>query len=258
MNSKILNPNKIPMDEQYGVHVLNLADDTIPSDMDLGIYGMNGSTKENLRLTVHMIDDKNLLGNLESAKLGMEATINDNNVWSISLIRIGKTGTYVNREYGILTDTPLSSIAVASPYNISSGYEKSTAKFVELLFSDTSQRNFLKQQFGASMKRSGYIIYEADYQALSKMVYNKSFTTQIETKPEMEVNGRMIPTEAVVKAIQESTDALIATAPHHTEFVTTNPKIQGLVVKKKSMSEVAPDFIVFAKKYNLPIILIGK
>lgn len=257
MNSRILNPSKIPMDEQYGVQVLNLTDDAIPSDMDLGIYGMNGSTKENLRLTVHMVDDKNLLGNLESAKLGMETTINDNNTWSISIIRLNKKGTYKDREYGILTDAPLSSIAVASPYNIGSGYEKSTARFVELLFSDNNQ-HFLKQQFGASMARSGYRITEVDYQALSKMVYNKSFTTQIETKPEIEVNGRMIPTEVVVKAIQESTDALITTTPYHTEFVTTNPKIQGLVVKKRSMVEVNPDFIAFAKKYNLPIILIGK
>lgn len=256
MNSKILNAAKIPMDEQYGVRVLNLTDENIPSDMDLGQYGMNGTTKDNLRLTVHMVAEDNLLGNLESAKLGMETTTNDNNVWSISMIKMDRTRTYMHREYGFATDTPISSIAIASPNNLSSGYEKGTDKFVELLFTDNPQRNFLKQKFIQSAYNQGSRISEADYQELSRLVYNKSFLSQLETKTEIEVNGNIYPTSAIVKAIQESTDALF-TGQTHTEFVATNPKIQGLVVRKNSMDEVAPDFIAFAKKYNLPILLVG-
>ncbi len=256
MNSKILNPSKIPMDEQYGVRVLNLTDENIPPDMDLGQYGMNGTTKNNLRLTVHMVAKDNLLGNLESAKLGMESTINDNNVWSISMIKMDRTRTYMNREYGFVTDTPISSIAIASPNNLSSGYEKGTDKFVELLFTDNPQRNFLKQKFIQSAYNQGNRISEADYQELSRLVYNKSFLSQLETKSEIDVNGNIYPTSVIVKAIQESTDALF-TGQTHTEFVATNPKIQGLVVRKNSMDEVAPDFIAFARKYNLGILLIG-
>ncbi len=256
MNSKILNPSKIPMDEQYGVRVLNLTNENIPSDMDLGQYGMNGTTKNNLRLTVHMVADDNLLGNLESAKLGMESTINDNNVWSISMIKMDRTRTYMHREYGFATDTPISSIAIASPNNLSSGYEKGVDKFVELLFTDNPQRNFLKQRFIQSAQMQGSRITETDYQELSRMVYNKSFLSQLETQSEIEVNGNVYPTSVIVKAIQESTDALF-TGQTHTEFVATNPKIQGLVVRKNSMDEVAPDFIAFAKKYNLPILLVG-
>ncbi len=256
MNSKILNAAKIPMDEEYGVRVLNLTDENIPSDMDLGQYGMNGTTKDNLRLTVHMVAEDNLLGNLESAKLGMETTTNDNNVWSISMIKMDRTRTYMHREYGFATDTPISSIAIASPNNLSSGYEKGTDKFVELLFTDNPQRNFLKQKFIQSAYNQGSRISEADYQELSRLVYNKSFLSQLETKTEIEVNGNIYPTSVIVKAIQESTDALF-TGQTHTEFVATNPKIQGLVVRKNSMDEVAPDFIAFAKKYNLPILLVG-
>lgn len=256
MNSKILNAAKIPMDEQYGVRVLNLTDENIPSDMDLGQYGMNGTTKDNLRLTVHMVAEDNLLGNLESAKLGMETTTNDNNVWSISMIKMDRTRTYMHREYGFATDTPISSIAIASPNNLSSGYEKGTDKFVELLFTDNPQRNFLKQKFIQSIYNQGSRISEADYQELSRLVYNKSFLSQLETESEIKVNGNIYPTSVIVKAIQESTDALFS-GQTHTEFVATNPKIQGLVVRKNSMDEVAPDFIAFAKKYNLPILLVG-
>lgn len=256
MNSKILNPSKIPMDEKYGVRVLNLTDESIPSDMNLGQYGMNGTTKDNLRLTIHMVAEDNLLGNLESAKLGMESTTNDNNVWSISMIKVDRTRTYMHREYGFATDTPISSIAIASPNNLSSGYEKGVDKFVELLFTDNPQRNFLKQKFMMSAQALGKRITEADYQELSRLVYNKQFLSQLETKSEIEVNGNIYPTSVIVKAIQESTDALF-TGQTHTEFVVTNPKIQGLVARKSSMDEVAPDFIAFAKKYNLPILLVG-
>jgi hypothetical protein len=257
MNSKILNPSKIPMDEQYGVRVLNLTDENIPSDMDLGKYGMNGSTKNNLRLTVHMVGDDNLLGNLESAKMGMESTTNDNNVWSISMIKLDRTRTYRYREYGFVTDTPISSIAIAAPTNIGSGYEKGTDKFVDLLFlDDDKNRNFLKQNFIQSAYKQGYLITELDYQNMSRQIYNKNFISQLEVKSEIEVNGHKYPASVIVKAIQESTDALL-TGVNHTEIVATNPKIQGLVVRKSSMDEVDPDFITFAKKYNLPILLVG-
>ena len=256
MNSKILNPSKIPMDEKYGVRVLNLTDENIPSDMDLGQYGMNGSTKDNLRLTVHMVAEDNLLGNLESAKLGMESTTNDNNVWSISMIKMNRTRTYQYRKYGFVTDTPISSIAIASPNNLSSGYEKGVDKFVELLFADNPQRNFLKQRFMISAQSHGVKIPEADYQELSRIIYNKNFISQLETKSEIEVNGNVYPTSVIVKAIQESTDELFL-GKTHIEFVVTNPKIQGLVVKENSMDDVTPDFISFAKKYNLPILLVG-
>ena len=256
MNSKILNPTKIPMDEHYGVRVLNLTDESIPSDMDLGVYGMNGSTKDNLRLTVHMVANENLLGNLESAKLGMESTINDNNVWSISLIKMDRTRTYMYREYGFITDTPISSIAVASPNNLGSGYEKGVDKFVELLFSNTSQRNFLKQKFIQAMHSQGIVINELDYQELSKLIYNKNFLSQLESKATTEINEKTYSTFAIVKAIQESTDALF-TGKTHSEIVATNPKIQGLVVRKNSLEDVPSDFIAFAKKYNLPILLVG-
>lgn len=186
----------------------------------------------------------------------METTTNDNNVWSISMIKMDRTRTYMHREYGFATDTPISSIAIASPNNLSSGYEKGTDKFVELLFTDNPQRNFLKQKFIQSAYNQGSRISEADYQELSRLVYNKSFLSQLETKTEIEVNGNIYPTSVIVKAIQESTDALF-TGQTHTEFVATNPKIQGLVVRKNSMDEVAPDFIAFAKKYNLPILLVG-
>ena len=256
MNSKILNTNKIPMNEQYSVRVLNLTDENIPSDMDLGQYGMNGTTKDNLRLTVHMVARDNLLGNLESAKLGMESTTNDNNVWSISMIKMDRTRTYMHREYGFATDAPISSIAIASPNNLGSGYEKGVDKFVELLFTGNPQRNFLKQRFMKSVQAQGKIMPEADYQELSRMVYNKSFLSQLETQSKIEVNGNIYPTSVIVKGIQESTDALL-TGQTHSEFVAVNPKIQGLVAKKNSMDEIAPDFIAFAKKYDLPILLIG-
>lgn len=162
----------------------------------------------------------------------------------------------MHREYGFVTDTPISSIAIASPNNLSSGYEKGTDKFVELLFTDNPQRNFLKQKFMQSAHNQGCRISEADYQELSKLVYNKSFLTQIEKKSEIEVNGNVYPASVIVKAIQESTDALF-TGQTHTEFVAANPKIQGLVVRKNSMDEVVPEFIAFAKKYNLPILLVG-
>ena len=235
---------------------MNLTDENIPSDMDLGQYGMNGSTKDNLRLTVHMVAEDNLLGNLESAKLGMESTTNDNNVWSISMIKMNRTRTYQYRKYVFVTDTPISSIAIASPNNLSSGYEKGVDKFVELLFADNPQRNFLKQRFMISAQSHGVKIPEADYQELSRIIYNKNFISQLETKPEIEVNGNVYPTSVIVKAIQESTDELFL-GKTHIEFVVTNPKIQGLVVKENSMDDVTPDFISFAKKYNLPILLVG-
>ena len=160
------------------------------------------------------------------------------------------------REYGFITDTPISSIAVASPNNLGSGYEKGVDKFVELLFSNTSQRNFLKQKFIQAMHSQGIVINELDYQELSKLIYNKNFLSQLESKATIEINEKTYSTFAIVKAIQESTDALF-TGKTHSEIVATNPKIQGLVVRKNSLEDVPSDFIAFAKKYNLPILLVG-
>ena len=97
---------------------------------------------------------------------------------------------------------------------------------------------------------------DTDYQELSKTIYNKQFFSQLETEKEIEINGKTYPTSIIVNAIRESSDSLF-TGQTHSEIVATNPKIQGLVVRKENMEEVSPDFIAFAKKYNLPILLIG-
>lgn len=255
-NTKILNKDKIPYNEKYGVRMLNLTDDTIPSDKDLGDYGLNGSTKNNMRMSVHMVADDNLYGNMESAKLGMEQTVNDNNVWSISLLKMNRTRTYMNRKYGFLTDVPVSNIAIASPNNLSSGYEKSVDKFVELLYSDTPQKNFLRTKFITSLSESGLQFSKDDYQELTEMIYNKKFLSQIEQQESITVNGKEIPTELLSKAIFDSMDSLFG-GRTHSEIVAINPKIQGLVVRMSNPDDISPEFINFAKKYNLPILLIG-
>ena len=255
-NTKILNKEKIPYNEKYGVRMLNLTDTSIPADKDLGEYGFNGSTKNNMRFSVHMVAEDNLYGNMESAKLGMEQTVNDNNVWSISLLKMDRTKTYMNRKYGFLTDVPASNIAIAYPNNLGSGYEKTIDKFVELLYSDTAEKNFLRNKFLQSMTQNGIQFTKEDYQTLTQMIYNKQFLSQLETQPTININGKDIPSEVISNAVFDSMDSLF-TGKTHSEIVAINPKIQGLIVRMNNPENISPDFISFAKKYDLPIILIG-
>ena len=70
------------------------------------------------------------------------------------------------------------------------------------------------------------LVLQIKRKIFKKLIYNKNFLSQLESKATIEINEKTYSTFAIVKAIQESTDALF-TGKTHSEIVATNPKIQG-------------------------------
>ena len=227
--------------------VLNLTDDNITN---LDQYGFApGTTKDNARFTVHMTSPTEF-----PTVEALLTNTSNKSTWSTSLISLDNNRTYTNRKFGFILDVDKPNVAEAYYQNLGSGYEKDINNFTSILFDQSDEtRTFVRDGFIEAMKERGGAISLQDYAQLSKYIFSKKYTTQIKN---VRIGDKVYNAEDLVYAVEKSRDALFQ-GYEHSEIVSINPRIKGLIARVSDINDVPVEFLNFADKKNLPIILIG-
>lgn len=227
--------------------VLNLSQ--LDNEEDLSKYGFApGVTRDNARFTVHMTDPE--FSRMESVYVLLNNPLNQSG-WSTSLISASNNRTYVGRKFGFIFDTDQANISKAYYENLGSGTQKDIGDFKELLFSDGKKRSYVKDNLIADLKEKGIEISDDEYAQLTKYLLSKKYTNQIK---DIRINNKVIKAEDLVSSLDKSRDELF-NGSFHSEIVSLNPRIKGLVAKVEKLENCPKEFLEFAQKYNLPIIL---
>ena len=106
------------------------------------------------------------------------------------------------------------------------------------------------------LSKKGVDLTEAEYSQLVRQINRKKYTTQI-TK-DIVVGDKTIKAADLVDALEKSRDALFLDGergPIHSEIVSINPIVKGMIAKVSGIEQCPPEFLRFAAKHNLPIIL---
>lgn len=229
--------------------VLNLSE--LPDDTSLLKYGFASNvTAGNARFIVHMTEPET--DKMLPVKILMTNPMNQSS-WSTSLISKENNRTYTNRKFGFILDTDQANISEAYYQNTGSGREKGLDTFKNILFNHTDEaRTYVRDNFISAMKEKGIDLTNEDYAKISKYLLTKKYTTQIK---DVKVNGKIIKAKDLVEAMDKSRDALFNGGDIHSEIVSINPRIKGLIAKVSSLDECPEEFLRFAQKEDLPIIL---
>lgn len=235
------------------LRVLNLTDEKLNGD--LFKYGFApGTTKESARFTVHMVENTNMSTKMGSVEALLKNPTNQS-TWSTSLISLKNSRTYTNRKFGFVLDVDQANISEANYANTGSGCEKTINKFSEILFNgDNSARTYVRDHLLSELKLKGVELTDVEYADLAEYLHHKKYTTQIK---DFTVGNKTIKRADLVEALENSRDKLFEGGDIHSEIVSINPRVKGLVARVTDISECPPEFLNFAKQHNLPIILIG-
>ena len=227
--------------------VLNLSQ--LDNEEDLSKYGFApGVTRDNARFTVHMTAPE--FSRMESVYVLLNNPLNQSG-WSASLISADDSRTYTGRKFGFIFDTDQANISKAYYENLGSGTQKDIGDFKELLFSDDKKRSYVKDNLIADLKEKGIEISDDEYAQLTKYLMSKKYTNQIK---DIKINGKVIKAQDLTASLDKSRDKLFS-GDSHSEIISLNPRIKGLVAKVEKLEDCPQEFLEFAQKHNLPIIL---
>ena len=250
------NGNKFPKQtiningEPTELKVLNLSN--LKDKDSLEQFGFStGVTKDSARFTVHMTEPT--IGSMQSVITLTQNSLNQS-AWSTSLIKTSNNRTYWNKKFGFVLDTDLANISEAYYSNTSSGGHKNLQDFERILFNQTGEeRTYVKDNFVKAMSKKGVDLTDKEYAQLSKYLLSKKYTTQI-TK-DIKIGDKVIKAKALVACIEKARDALFEGGNIHSEIVSLNPRVKGLIAKVEKLEDCPEEFLQIAKEYNLPIIL---
>ena len=215
-------------------------------------YGFaKGVTKNDARFFVHMTEPT--MTKLESVDVLTENPLNQS-AWSVSLIKALCNSTYGNQSFGFVFEIPQSNIAEAYSQNLGSGAEKNIYNFEEILFNEKNeQRTFVRDSLLEELKNNGISLNKLEYAQLSKYLLTKKYLSQITN--DIKIGGQLIKASVLTSCLEKSREKLFEETQVHNEIVAINPKIKGLIVKGKTLDECPKEFLYFAQKHDLPIIL---
>ena len=250
------NGNKFPKQtiningEPTELKVLNLSN--LKDKDSLEQFGFStGVTKDSARFTVHMTEPTT--GALQSVITLTQNSLNQS-AWSTSLIKTSNNRTYWNRKFGFVLDTDLANISEAYYSNTSSGGHKNLQDFECILFNQTGEeRTYVKDNFVKAMSKKGVDLTDKEYAQLSKYLLSKKYTTQI-TK-DVKIGDKVIKAKDLVACIEKARDALFEGGNIHSEIVSLNPRVKGLIAKVEKLEDCPEEFLQIARDNNLPIIL---
>lgn len=234
---------------EYKINVLDF--NKIDKKEDLLKYGFEpGITKESARFTVHMTDPD--LHSMETVSILMDNPIHQS-TWSTSLIKPEHNTTYCGKKFGFILETNQANISEAYNENTSSGCHKDLNNYKNIIFNNyNDSRTFVKNEFIKELNKKGIELNDSEYAILSKQLMNKKYLSQI--KEDYKIGYKTIKSEDLKECLATSRDKLL-TGIAHSEIVSINPKIKGLIAKVYNINDCPPQFIEFAHKHNLPIIL---
>ena len=232
--------------------VLNFND--IENDADLEQYGFpKGTTKDSARFLVHMTKYG---ANFDVAAALINSQKN-HSTWSTSLISAYNNETYGGSPYGFIFDVNQENIAEAYYRNTGSGIHKNVVDFENILFNfDSKERKFVHNNLQKELKLHGIWLNDSEYRNLIDYLEKKKHITAI--RKDIKIGKKTINAKTLVKCLEKSRDSLFyEKTKEHNEVVVFDPKIQGLIAKYNSINDCNDNFLTFAHKHNLPILLIG-
>ena len=92
-----------------------------------------------------------------------------------------------------------------------------------------------------------------EYAQLSKYLLTKKYLSQITN--DIKIGNQLIKASVLTSCLEKSREKLFEETQVHNEIVAINPKIKGLIVKGETLDECPKEFLYFAQKHDLPIIL---
>jgi len=126
--------------------------------------------------------------------------------------------------------------------------------FKTILFEHNDEaRTYVKNHFMQELSKKGIKLTNEEYAKLSKFLMSKKYTTQI--KKDIKIGNKVIKASDLVKCLESSRDALFYGSDIHSEIVSINPRVKGLIAKVESLKDCPEAFLRVAKKYDLPIII---
>lgn len=272
--SHITSPKDIPTKtltkngSEYNIPVLDLTDENILANLDK--YGFEqGTTTDNLKLTVHMNDDFNkhprVIGRLiNTTDVSYSATITD-----------GTNHLYGDMQVGVFLDYKQGAVSYASNYAAGTGFGKNRASFAEAkLGTDGNEHaNFVRDRFIERMQEKGADINTDDYAQISNMFSGKNMTTaQLENIAEdgfVNINNKKFSIDEINEALDGSSNDLINMNAELTDGISFkkgfneinvfNGDIKGIYVRANNATEtiediVSEDMLKWIQQRNLPIL----
>ena len=240
--SKILpNANIKKIDGVKVIDIVN-GDDNLTE-----IFGKDVKSKEDLSFLVHMISNAGIeqFTNLKAlCKLGNSACL------STSYVSYNNNPTYYNYKYGIVVDAPHFNILLTSNRNNNTGRKKNANNMVIMLnpYDESNSRaksiELLKYELGVD---------DDEYAQIYRQVSSCKKKSQIK---DVEIGKRIITKEEILGAVTVFEKSLLSKT-NHNEVVVYNPRMSGLIAMVDKYEDVPINMKEFAKKYDLPIIILG-
>lgn len=223
-------------------------------------YGFTtGVTKENARFLVHV-------------PLNFEETYtllkNRNNRPSISAscIKFLANNIAYNKNFGFILNSQQADISIAYKENLSIGCKRNFEDFKDLLLLEKNnpknpflytkykeKRVYLRDNLINELSKKRYNLSEAEYGKLADYIISKKYTTQI-TK-DIKISDKIIKAEDLKNALETSLESLFNREQEINEVDCYSPTIQGLFARVEKLEDCPQEFLSFAAKYDLPIIL---
>ena len=214
-------------------------------------YGFStGVTKKSARFTVHMTDP--IFSRLESVMILTQNSLNQS-TWSTSLIKASNNRTYGRLKYGFVLDVDIANISEAYFENLGSGTQKQLSDYKNILFNSSNEaRTYVKNHLISELSKKGIGLSDAEYAQLSKYLITLKYTTQVK---DIKIGDKIIKAKDLVTCLEASRDKLFEGGDIHSEIVSLNPRVKGLIAKVNNLSECDEEFLRFAQIHNLPIII---
>lgn len=252
-------PNAIESVEIKGkkYKILNLRN--ISPNEDLQKYGFGPKTRKNdLNLLVHMIDTRNIKMSLYA--LSQLSKGSNKGVLSESLITPKYARTYCNRNYGVILSQINANTINAYYENQSSGTQKTYEKMYMAYF-DEYKREYREEFKNFILEWLGFepdTISNEEYVKLYKEhIIDKLSFSQFRKDKKFSLGGKEFSEEDLKAAIIAFQKELIdENGAFHNEILGCAPKINALITKEDNIEQIPDEFLEFAHKNNLPIVII--
>lgn len=220
-----------------------------------------GITKENAYFTVHATP---------ISKFENTLTLTQNNsnqvAWSTSLIKFDEANTAY--DYGFIFNTDQANLSIGYFKNLSLGNERNIYNFINVLFLQEDnlsnpikyeqykeQRVFLRNALLENLSQKGIDLTEKEYVQLVECIISKKFLTQI--NKDIQIGNKTIKAKDLVEALEKTRESLFRQQINN-ELEFYNASVSALFAKADKIEDCPKDFLRFAVKHNLPIVLFPK
>jgi hypothetical protein len=264
--NKILNNGqKFPKDIRFinnkavMLKVLNFSNLNPEEKLDKYGFAPN-TTKDNIHFLVHATRDLEDTSNLLNNRSNKVA-------WSTTIVKNGFNNTYY--PYGFIFEVAQPNISIAYGKNLKLGTKRDFENFKNMLFLDETVKKdpyiatkylrykklrvYLNNVFRNELISQNYQLSDDEFVKLSKYILNKEYLTQFTN--DIQIGDKIIRGSDVAMALKNTRNALYADPTINSEIECFEPIPKALYGCYKSLNEAPVEFIEFALKHNLPIIL---